>query len=224
MNDDRIIQLLSLVIDNYIERWDPVGSKFLFSLEETQYAPSTLRKYLNILEKEGFLYQPYNSAGRIPTIKWLTRYVDTIIQNEDFALSEMDVTIDDARKSLRGVVESLWEFVDWVAVGFLKDDEYYFLWINNLLRDSMMADYDAIKYLVKFIEDKKIIEFLDKKLIRKKKINYDFIQNDEKIISTIYSKVDVNGYDSIIAIMWPTRMNYKRNFGILKKFLQDYGF
>jgi transcriptional regulator of heat shock response len=32
-------------------------------------APSTLRKYMNILEKKEFVFQPYMGAGRIPTIK-----------------------------------------------------------------------------------------------------------------------------------------------------------
>lgn len=69
MKEDKLKQLLSIVIENYIHKGDPIGSKFLHSLENTEYAPSTLRKYLNLLEKEGLLYQPYNSSGRIPTVK-----------------------------------------------------------------------------------------------------------------------------------------------------------
>jgi len=38
-------------------------------LEDSEYAPSTLRKYLNQLEKAGMVYQPYNSSGRVPTVQ-----------------------------------------------------------------------------------------------------------------------------------------------------------
>jgi transcriptional regulator of heat shock response len=48
----KLLGLLSIVIDTYIKKGDPVGSKFLHSLELTDYAPSTLRKYLNQLEQE----------------------------------------------------------------------------------------------------------------------------------------------------------------------------
>ncbi|MBP6086000.1 hypothetical protein KA478_02210 [Patescibacteria group bacterium] len=67
--NQKLLGLLSIVIDTYINKGDPVGSKVLHSLELTDYAPSTLRKYLNILEKEGLVYQPYNSSGRLPTVE-----------------------------------------------------------------------------------------------------------------------------------------------------------
>ncbi len=69
MAEDKLLSLLGIVIDNYINKGDPIGSKFLHTLETLEYAPSTLRKYLNLLEKEGLVYQPYNSSGRIPTVQ-----------------------------------------------------------------------------------------------------------------------------------------------------------
>ena len=52
MKEEKLKKLLSVVIENYIDKGDPIGSKFLYSLDDTDYAPSTLRKYLNILEQE----------------------------------------------------------------------------------------------------------------------------------------------------------------------------
>jgi len=66
---DKLLQLLDVVIENYIDKGDPIGSKFLHTLDDVDYAPSTLRKYLNLLEQSGLVYQPYNSSGRIPTIE-----------------------------------------------------------------------------------------------------------------------------------------------------------
>jgi len=62
MEDEKLLSLLNIVIDHYISKGDPVGSKFLHSLKDVDYAPSTLRKYLNLLEKAGLVYQPYNSS------------------------------------------------------------------------------------------------------------------------------------------------------------------
>lgn len=67
--DQKLLALLDVVIDNYIDIGEPVGSKFLHSLGDSKYAPSTLRKYLNQLEKAGMVYQPYNSSGRVPTVQ-----------------------------------------------------------------------------------------------------------------------------------------------------------
>ena len=52
MKEDTLKELLSIVVENYIDKGDPIGSKFLYSLDDMEYAPSTLRKYLNILEQE----------------------------------------------------------------------------------------------------------------------------------------------------------------------------
>ena len=67
--DEKLLALLDAVIDNYISKGEPVGSKFLHSLGDLEGAPSTLRKYLHVLEDQGMVYQPYNSSGRVPTIQ-----------------------------------------------------------------------------------------------------------------------------------------------------------
>jgi len=68
MENPKLVRLLKVVVENYITKGEPVGSKFLHSLDDNEYAPSTLRKYLNTLEKEGLVFQSYNSSGRIPTV------------------------------------------------------------------------------------------------------------------------------------------------------------
>lgn len=219
--NQKLLGLLSIVIDTYINKWDPVWSKFLHSLELTEYAPSTLRKYLNILEKEGLVYQPYNSSWRLPTVEWLSVYIDDILEKND---TTMDIAfdVDYARHGLRYIIETLGKIVDWAVVWFLRNDEYFFLGINNLLENAQLSDIDTTKYIVKYIEDKKIIETLDAKMMKKNQVYYTFIQSDAHVISAVYTKVHVNGYDSVVSLLWPMRTDYKKNVEILKKFLQKY--
>ena len=40
----KLLALLDTVIECYLDKGEPVGSKFLNSLEVVDYAPSTLRK------------------------------------------------------------------------------------------------------------------------------------------------------------------------------------
>jgi len=67
----------------------------LHTLEDIEYAPSTLRKYLNILEKSGMVYQPYNSSGRVPTIEGLKIYIQTYITEQE---TQKEKEVLDARK------------------------------------------------------------------------------------------------------------------------------
>lgn len=223
-SNDTLLQLLHVVIDHYITKGEPIGSKFLSNLDKSEmdFAPSTLRKYLHILEESGMVYQPYNSSGRIPTVQGLSSYLDTFLdeiyesdEEEDAMNFELDIEL--ARSSLRGITENLGKMVDGVVVGFLSNDEYYFLGINNLLTDQMREEMDTMKYIVDFIEQKEIVDFLSQKIIKRGSIYYTFAGDDEKVLSCVYTKVLINDYDAIVSIIGPSRVNYKKNLMVLKK-------
>ena len=216
----KLLALLDTVIECYLDKGEPVGSKFLNSLEVVDYAPSTLRKYLNILEKQGMVYQPYNSSGRITTLQWLSAYLDsTLAQKPD----DIDLHLDSARQELKSLVETLGEVADGVVVGFIRNDEYYYLGINNLLRDDMIDEYSATRTIVRFIEEKKIVAFIDKKILKQREVYYTFVNDQDTLISCVYVKISLDGYDMVLSIVGPLRVNYKKNITILKKVLESLG-
>lgn len=225
-SNETLLQLLHVVIDNYITKGEPIGSKFLSTMEwaEMDYAPSTLRKYLQQLESSGLVYQPYNSSGRIPTVQGLSTYLDTflaeLIEEKDEEESggmvfEFDIEI--ARSSLRGITENLGKMVDGVVVSFLSNDEYNFLGINNLLTEQRATEFDLMKYIVDFIEKKQIVEVLGKKIIKRGSVYYTFVQDEDKVLSCVYTKITVNDFDAIVSIVGPSRVDYKKNLTVLKK-------
>jgi len=220
MYDAKLLELLDIVVDYYIRKWDPVGSKFLHSLENIEYAPSTLRKYLNLLEKAGLVYQPYNSSGRIPTLEGFEEYVSHALEDSnDSKELAYDTEVKKARSGLKCLVEMTGQVTDGVVVGFLRNDEYYYLGINNLLRADLMDEFETTRHIVRFIENKNLIKLLDAKMIKKGKVYHAFIQDEGATISCIYTKVMVDGYDSIMSIIGPTRVDYKKNIKIIQKIM-----
>lgn len=215
--DEKLLTLLDIVIDTYINKGEPVGSKFLNSLEWIEDAPSTLRKHLNQLEKQGMVYQPYNSSGRIPTVDWLKLYIENYLQQmEDMQSLE----VDSARQNMKEMVEMLGSLVDWVIIWFLRNDEYYYLWVNNLLKETDKDHLDETKSIISFIEEKRIVKHIDWKILKKNQIYYTFMEDDNATISAVYAKVVLEWYDCILAIVWPLRVNYKKNVAILSQVLQ----
>lgn len=215
--DEKLLALLDIVIDTYIDKWEPIGSKFLNSLEDIDYAPSTLRKHLNTLEKQGMVYQPYNSSGRIPTVEGLKLYIENYLQQME--ADQIDEVIS-TRENIKEIVEALGSLVDGVMIGFLRNDEYYYLWINNLLRDDLREDYDETRTIIKFIEEKKIVKHIDEKILKKNQIYYTFLDDESTMISIVYLKLNINWFESILAIVGSTRVNYKRNVAVLSQVLQ----
>ncbi|MFA7717284.1 MAG: hypothetical protein WC875_01040 [Candidatus Absconditabacterales bacterium] len=216
--DPKLLALLDVVIDNYINKGEPVGSKFLHSLGDSEYAPSTLRKYLNVLEKAGMVFQPYNSSGRIPTVQGLSLYLDSYLTHQE---EEKVGEIKDVRKGLTYLVENMGGLVDGVVVGFIRNDEYYYLGINNLLRDDLVDEYQMTRNIIRFVEEKRVVKFIDSKILKRNQIYYTFIEDKDTIVSCLYSKISVQDYDCIISIIGPTRVNYKKNVAVLRKLLQS---
>ncbi len=216
----KLLALLDTVIETYLQKGEPVWSKFLNSLGAIDYAPSTLRKYLNILEKQGMVYQPYNSSGRIPTLQGLSAYVESTLAQSP---QDIDLNLNSTRAELKSFVEALGEVTDGVVVGFIRNDEYYYLGINNLLRDDMIDEYSATRTIIRFIEEKKIVPFIDKKILKNWEVYYTFVNDQDTLISCVYVKISLNDYDMVLSIVGPLRVDYKKNITILKKVLETFG-
>jgi heat-inducible transcriptional repressor len=59
--------ILALVIREYIETAQPVGSESLREKYRLDASPATIRNEMAVLTEAGFLRQPHTSAGRVPT-------------------------------------------------------------------------------------------------------------------------------------------------------------
>ncbi len=74
----RMRDIFRLVVEAYIERGVPVGSKMLAG--SVSLSPASIRGVLQGLEERGLLTHPHTSAGRIPTESGLRLFVDGIMQ------------------------------------------------------------------------------------------------------------------------------------------------
>ena len=59
--------LLLLIIRDYIESAQPIGSKRLAEHYKINFSPATIRNEMAALNEMGYLRQPHTSAGRVPT-------------------------------------------------------------------------------------------------------------------------------------------------------------
>lgn len=220
----KLSTLLDVVIEHYIDKWDPIGSKFLHTIEWVEYAPSTLRKYLNQLEQEWLVYQAYNSSGRIPTIEGMKAYVGGMITESQLPIptTTYEFEVNSTRTGLRYLVETLSTYVDGVVTGFIRNDDYYFLGINKLLQWDLLTQWELVKHIIEFIENQGVVAVISGQLMKNHQIYHTFVQEWEKVISIMYTKVVVNDYEAILSIIWPMRINYKQNLDVLKQFVDSY--
>src|SRR5690348_916253 len=75
---DRMREIFGLVVEAYLERGLPVGSKALAGT--ISLSPASIRGVMQELEERGLLTHPHTSAGRVPTDSGLQLFVDGIMQ------------------------------------------------------------------------------------------------------------------------------------------------
>ncbi len=72
-------QVLSIIIQAYVNHASPVGSRFIARNYNLGLSDATIRNVMADLEAAGYISQPHTSAGRVPTDKGYRYYVDLIM-------------------------------------------------------------------------------------------------------------------------------------------------
>jgi heat-inducible transcriptional repressor len=89
--NDRGAQVLRLVVEDYIETAEPVGSRTISKRMSQALSPATIRNIMADLEEMGYLCQPHTSAGRIPTGAGFRYYVNFLLARQQLARSDRDL-------------------------------------------------------------------------------------------------------------------------------------
>jgi len=74
--DERKGAILRAVVEEYVETAEPVGSQRVAGSRKLGVSSATVRNDMTVLEREGYITQPYTSAGRIPTDLGYRYFVD----------------------------------------------------------------------------------------------------------------------------------------------------
>jgi heat-inducible transcriptional repressor len=104
---ERARAIFRMVVENYLETGQPVGSKTLAGDAGLNLSPASIRSVLADLEQLGLLSAPHVSAGRMPTNSGLRLFVDAMMQVATPTAEEQAAI--ERRLSERGPVEQALE-------------------------------------------------------------------------------------------------------------------
>ncbi|BAL86394.1 putative HrcA-family repressor protein [Actinoplanes missouriensis 431] len=86
--DDRKLEVLRAIVQDYVETREPVGSKALVERHQLGVSPATVRNDMAVLEEEGYIRQPHTSAGRVPTDAGYRLFVDRLTRIKPLSPAE----------------------------------------------------------------------------------------------------------------------------------------
>lgn len=88
MLSDRRSAILRLIISDYVQTAQPIGSEALVQRHSLGISSATIRNEMVKLEEQGYINHPHTSAGRVPSDKGYRYFVETLADQPDLPADE----------------------------------------------------------------------------------------------------------------------------------------
>jgi transcriptional regulator of heat shock response len=227
---DRKQKVLKAIVKHFINTAEPVGSQTILVSYKFTVSPATIRNDMASLEKEGLIFQPHTSAGRVPTDHGYRVFIDEMADYEEARKKAVQVLtkvretykVEKVKNKIYDAVELTARSTDNVSFATLPGNRTFYLGLANVLRQP--------EFLNDSIRASQVIEVLEKH-DRFVGILHDLAITDkvktfigkENIIEQIQScslmvtRYEIEGFKGFYGILGPTRMNYPYNTVIIEE-------
>lgn len=214
--------LLKIIIDEYIESAEPVGSETLVEKYSLGVSPATVRNEMVNLTQSGFLKQPHTSAGRIPTAMGLKFYISELMKEANLAVRD-EVMIKESlwdqrfqfHRLLRAAAKELSAQTGSLAVAYSEDGEIYYAGTANILDMPEFYDIDLTRTVLAMIDrQEKISEIFDRAvgeepvhILIGEEIGQDYLEYCGVVFAPFGSGKKNAG---VIGVIGPSRMRFNK--------------
>jgi len=224
----RHLQVLGCLVAEYIATGRPVSSNQLSTLAAIPMSPASIRWILHDLDQAGFIYQPYTSAGRIPSDYGYRYYLDHLTINplskkiKTKLLTRYKLLTAHYRSRQQAAAETLARISHLLAlVGENRTYQYEQSGIYMLFRDQSPEQIDLMQetsYLLDHLHD--YLENISR-LCTDTTTVYVGRENpyfDSSHLSLLLRPVvHESGQRSVIILVGPKRMPYQQNLSIINE-------
>ncbi|HSR88858.1 MAG TPA: winged-helix domain-containing protein [Candidatus Udaeobacter sp.] len=218
-------KILNLVIENYIANAEPVGSKFLVSAAGLDLSEATVRNELRALEEEGYLTHPHTSAGRIPTEKGYKHYIKNLnLAKSNISKNDSKVLVNSLDKTsdhdldIKSLAKTMVELSNETVIIAFSPENIYYTGLTNLFNKP---EFDERSVAAEIFEVFDNCEDSMEDFFAKVEDNPKYFFGNEHPFGEMVSVLSMRfGKEGLVAILGPQRMDYKYNFGLMKKLLE----
>lgn len=224
--NNRKIELLNSIIREYIALAEPISSNLVVKNYDLKVSPATIRNDMLELEKDGYIYQPHISAGRIPTEKGYKFYIKNFLKREK--ISQIlkrrleEIYTDESENwqvKIKNIVKNVaMESKEAMIVAF-EDVSIYYTGITNLFSQPEFHEHISVCNLSAIIDQMDEVIY---KCYNSKKIsnNINILIGAEnpfgQFCSAIITKLPENKNNILMCMLGPMRMDYGKNVALIE--------
>lgn len=156
---ERQTKILKVIIEEYINSAEAVGSEQLEKKYSLGISPATIRNEMVTLTHKGFLKQPHTSAGRVPTSMALRFYVDNLMQEKKMSVADevsAKEQVWDSRfdfdKFLRQATLALANRTKALSIAATDKGDVYYAGVANILDTPEFFDIDVTRTVLSLLD------------------------------------------------------------------------
>ena len=214
-------KVLAATVSSYIKNGNPVSSQEL--AQHSGLSSATMRNILAELEDEGYLFQPYTSAGRVPTDQGYRYYVDFLMGQVQLTHEQKEAILNEYKKritSLEDVLEKTTQIIaaltHYTAIVSYPDldDRFIFGGLSNIIKQPEFADKQKLFLIIKLLEEKRqLLKLLNAEITQPTiyiggEMACTYINDECSLIVSPYKKGKKNNKKGKVAVLGPRRMTY----------------
>lgn len=227
---DRKVQVLKYIIEEYIKTGEVMWSKSLLKQYDLGVSSATVRNDMASLEDMGLIFQPYNSAGRLPTTRGLRVFVDYLMETMPAVFLEAEQELENRLEqnriddTLYGLVARLTKITGEITFACIPSlGSSYYLGLSNYLERHHGVLWEEMFQVIKFLENKHqfitLLEWLEISGRVSVFIGEENVLPELESSTMIVKKIEVNGYIGYLGILGSTKMDYAFNITALRQVL-----
>lgn len=226
----RQTQILKVLIDEYIETAEPVGSEVLEKKYNLGVSSATIRNEMSALTQMGYLKQPHTSAGRMPTPKAMKFYIGQLMEEKQLSLSEevkMKEEVWEARNNLDDLMDEavhiLADKTRSLSVGVVDDGRTWYAGLANVFANPEFSDLGLCAGVFSFLdEDENLVDIFLKKLVGSSPVEVLFGEDLNwpylEPVGIVATHFNVRNHQGALGVIGPMRLSYPRVVPLLRHF------
>lgn len=213
---DRQSQLLTNLVERYITKAEPISSGSL--ADRLKVSSATVRNDLAMLEKQGYIYQPHTSAGRVPTIAGYQYYLEHALELKKPTANQQEEVLQGlkAQEPVKGVAKNVSELTKQAVLVAFTPCDFYYTGISKLFAQPEFNDQQTV------INISVVLDSLDEML----QSVYEQVGDEPTILigdqnpfsnqcALIALQTRLSTKPGVFAILGPLRIDYGRMTGLL---------
>ncbi len=224
----RQIEILKLIIKEYIDTAEPVGSETLEKKYDVGVSPATIRNEMAEMVKLGYLSKEHTSAGRVPSSKALKFYVNELMKEKELSVAEeveVKEKVWDLRKAedrfLREITKRLADKTGTLAVTTTDDGDIFYAGYSRVLEMPEFYDIDITKNFLNILDNYTYLEAVNNRIENGFGVFIGEDLEDEVLrpYSFVFSRFHTKGdHNGSVGIIGPCRLKYEAIVPIVKYF------